>query len=68
MWGCPAAPWQQPVAAALGNPLKLKLCWSEETRSAERSGPRPGRALLGVVDEVAAGPVWAEADGVEGAA
>lgn len=34
----------------------------------EVPGPGQGAALLGVVDEVAAGPVGAEADGVEGAA
>lgn len=38
------------------------------TVSREVPGPSQGAALLGVVDEVAAGPIWAEADGVEGAA
>lgn len=56
------------VAAALGNPAKLKLCWRQKRTVSRGPRPRPSTALSGVVDEVAAGPVWAEADGVEGAA
>lgn len=38
------------------------------TVSGEVPGPGQGTALLSIVDEVAAGPIWAKADGVEGAA
>ena len=38
------------------------------TVGGEVPGPSQGAALLGIVDEVAAGPIRAEADGVEGAA
>jgi hypothetical protein len=53
--GLSSIPVAAAVAAALGNPAKLKLCWRLDGQR-KSPGPHQGSSLLGVMNEVAAGP------------
>lgn len=71
-WGDGRGAVQQPRGSGggsgTGKPSKAKAMLEAGTVSREVPGPGQGTALLSVVDEVAAGPIRAEADGVEGTA
>lgn len=71
-WGDGRGAVQQPRGGGggggAGEARKAKAMLEARAVGRQVPGPGQGAALLGVVDEVAAGPIGAEADGVESAA